>query len=201
MDHPVSAFLSQAFILVTAGDNFGVYPLCRYGPGRDLSSAPPLQWASRGGGGRERHTHDTTDRSEAAGIAAPSPSPPARAPLRGAPPAILLPCPRLPRPRLGTDRSVWFGSAPSPARPGLPGAGLSWVMRSWRRAPGVVIGSGGALVQEGARGRKCRPQFFINPDTSKVNKARQGRASREGREEASDRRLSRAEPGLFPARQ
>lgn len=49
--------------------------------------------------------------------------------------------------------------------------------------------------------RKCRPQFSINPDTSKVNKAGQGRASREGREEASDRRLSRAEPGLFPARE
>lgn len=199
MDHPVSAFLSQAFILVTAGDNFGVYPLCRYGPGRDLSSAPPSPAGKPGGRGGDTRRHDRP--LGGGGIASPSPSPPARAPLRGAPPAIPPPCPRLPRPRLGTDRSVWFGSAPSPARPGLPGAGLSWVMRSWRRVPGVVRGSGGALVQEGARGRKCRPQFSINPDTSKVNKARQGRASREGREEASDRRLSRAEPGLFPARQ
>lgn len=109
--------------------------------------------------------------------------------------------PGLPRPRLGMYRSVWFGlvERPPPIAPASPGPG--YLGSCWRGAPGAVRGSGGAPVQEGAGGRKCRSQFSINPDTSKVNKAGQGRASREGREEASDRRLSRAEPGLFPARE
>lgn len=205
MDHPVRAFLSQAFILVTAGDNFGVYPLCRYGPGRDLPSAPPPPAGERGHGplrgGGDRGSlfhprprappHPPGDRPGAAARGAPDTPPPpgpgSRGPGWG---------------RIDLFGLAWFGEAPSPARPGLPGAGLSWVMRSRRGAAGAVGGSGGgAPVQEGARGGKCRPQFSINPDASKVNRAGQGRASGEGREEASDRRLSRAEPGLFPARE
>lgn len=102
---------------------------------------------------------------------------------------------------LGWGRIDLFGLVKRPPPITLASPGPGYLGSCWRGAPGAVRGSGGALVQEGAGGRKCRSQFSINPDTSKVNKAGQGRASREGREEASDRRLSRAEPGLFPARE
>lgn len=156
MDHAVRAFLSQAFILVTAGDNFAAWPSWRYKPRCHLPAEPPHLPAGRCGA-----------------RAAPKP--------RGS-------CPPYPSAHRSEGLSV-----PSPVGAGpvpLP-AGLSRVTRSGdgiRHSP-----CAGGTGQEAPRRSRPRTRF-----QSKYRGAGQG--LREGRGEASDRRLSGRSQGYFQPR-
>lgn len=159
MDHAVRAFLSQAFILVTAGDNFAARPSWRYGPRCRLLAAPLPLPAGRCGA-----------------RAAPQP--------RGSGP---------PRPSARRSEGLPVPSPLGPARPGPmpPPAGLSRVTRSGdgiRRSPRA-----GGAGREAPRRSRPRTHF-----QSKYGGAGQG--LREGRGEASDRRLSGRSQGYFQPR-
>ena len=157
MDHAVRAFLSQAFILVTAGDNFAARPSWRYGPRCRLLAAPIPLPAGRCGA-----------------RAAPQP--------RGSGP---------PRPSARRSEGLPVPSPLGPARPDAPPAGLSRVTRSGdgiRRSPRA-----GGAGREAPRRSRPRTHF-----QSKYGGAGQG--LREGRGEASDRRLSGRSQGYFQPR-